>query len=146
LIYPPHKLEDKSRLQVNFQISQRKLQSSDIRQLLGDPVTKTHHLPLFLCIVAGLKKQKTHPLFSFPLHVAGLKKAMQHKLFKDPQKITEEGMTWWLNPHEEDKPWKAHKQARFTTTRKTEIERRIGAQLHAKKKKKKKKKENPFFF
>jgi hypothetical protein len=77
------------------------------------------------------------------LHVAGLKKAMQHKLFKDPQKITEEGMTWWLNPHEEDKPWKAHKQARFTTTPKTEIERRIGAQLHAKKKKKK---ENPFFF
>jgi hypothetical protein len=70
---------------------------------------------------------------------------MQHKLFKDPQKITEEGMTWWLNLHEEDKSWKPHKQARFTTTPKTEIERRIGAQFHAKKKKKKKK-ENSFFF
>jgi hypothetical protein len=61
---------------------------------------------------------------------------------KTHKKFKEEWMTWWLNPHEEDTPWSAYKQARFTTTPKTEIERRIGAQLHAKKKKK----ENPIFF
>jgi hypothetical protein len=86
LIYPPHKLEDKSRLQVNFQISQRKLQGSDIRQLLGDPVTKTHHLPLFLCIVAGLKKRKTHPLFLLPFACCWIEESHATQAFQRPTK------------------------------------------------------------